>query len=86
MNEIYVATKLRAEDCDGSSVSILKVGSFDECKNAVRNDWNKVFKHEDIGEFDEEETEQWSCYVEDTICYTLTYDVHKVNVDTLVGV
>ena len=32
MKKIYVATKLRAEDCDGSDVSVLAVGSFEDCK------------------------------------------------------
>ena len=52
MKKIYVATKLRAEDCDGSDVSVLAVGSFEDCKKAVRSAWEKVAKHEDIGDFD----------------------------------
>lgn len=78
MKKIYVATKLRAEDCDGSDVSVLAVGSFDDCKKAVRKSWKQVAKHEDIGDFDEKEKNEWSCYIQDSISYTLTFNIHCV--------
>ena len=80
MKKIYVATKLRAEDCDGSYVSVIAVGSYDECKQAVRSAWESVAKHEDIGDFDETEKCEWSCYIEDSRSYTLTFNIHCVEV------
>ena len=66
MKKIYVATKLRAENCDGSYVSVLSVGSYDDCKKAVRAEWDKVAEHEDIGDFDEDDPKDWSCNIEDS--------------------
>ena len=85
MKEIYVATKLRAEDYAVSGVSVLAVGSFDDCKKAVRSAWESVAKHEDIGDFDETEKCEWSCYIEDSICYTLTFNIHCVKVNKDLG-
>ena len=85
MKKIYVATKLRAEDCDGSYVSVIAVGSFEDCKKAVRSAWNKVAKHEDIGEFDEKANSEWSCYIEDSVKYTLTFNIHCVEVNKNLG-
>ena len=85
MKKIYVATKLRAEDCDGSDVSVLAVGSFEDCKKAVRSAWKQVAKHEDIGDFDENEKSEWSCYIEDSRSYTLTFYIHCVEVKKDLG-
>lgn len=86
MKEIYVATKLRAEDCDGSYVSVLAVGSYDDCKKAVRAEWESYAEHEDIGDFNEEDPKEWSCYIEDSICYTLTFEIHCVKVNKDLGI
>ena len=51
MNKIYVATKLRSEDYGVSDVSVLAVGSYDDCKKAVRAEWEKYAEHDDIGEW-----------------------------------
>lgn len=86
MKKIYVATKLRAEDCDGSTVSVIAAGSFDDCKKAVRSAWESVAEHEDIGDFDENDPKEWSCYIEDSVSYTLTFEIHCVEVNKDLGV
>ena len=86
MNKIYVATKLRSESSDCSYVSVLAVGSYDDCKKAVRAEWEKYAEHDDIGEFDEEEQNEWYCTIDDKICYTLTFEIHCVDVNKGFGV
>ena len=86
MNKIYVATKLRSEDYGVSDVSVLAVGSFDDCKKTVRAEWEKYAEHDDIGEFDEEEQNEWYCTIEDKIFYTLTFEIHCVDVNKGFGV
>lgn len=79
MNEIYVATSLYNEKYGDSSVSVLAVGSYEACKRAIHNEWNKIAEHEFIEEFDESEEKQWVCSIEDTISYTKTFELHKVD-------
>lgn len=81
--KIYILTFLRAEDCDGSTVSVLKVGTHKQCKMAAKRCWNRYAKHDDIGEFDDNENDQWSFYIEDSVSYTVTLDIHEetINID-----
>lgn len=81
--KIYILTFLRAEDCDGSVVSVLNVGTHRQCKAAAERCWKKYAKHNDIGDFDENEKTQWSFYIEDedSVSYTVTLDIHEATVD-----
>ena len=83
MPEIYVATSIYNEKYGEPSVSVLSVGSYEACKSVIRNEWNRIAEHEFLEEFDESEDKQWVCSVEDTLPYTKTFELHKV--DTLVG-
>ena len=79
--DIFVLTKNHIEDCDDAYVEVLAAGSFDDCKNAARKYWNKLAKKFDIGEFDEKEGIQWSCYVEsddDIRAFNLKLEIHSV--------
>jgi len=79
--KIYILTFLRAEDCDGSVVYVLKVGTHKQCKAAAKRCWKKYAKHNDIGDFDDNENDQWSFYIEDSVSYTVTLDIHEETVD-----
>ena len=83
MPEIYVATSLYNEKYGYPSISVLCVGTYEACKSAIHNEWNRIAEHEDIEEFDESEDKQWVCSIVDTLSYTKTFELHKV--DTLVG-
>ena len=53
--DIFVLTINTIEDCDDAYVKVGKCGTYDECKDAARAEWNALAKDYIIGEFDKNE-------------------------------
>lgn len=82
--DIFVLTINTIEDCDDAYVKVGKCGTYDECKDAARAEWNALAKDYIIGEFDETAKSQWEARiedVEDVPNQTIKLEIHKSKIN-----